>query len=308
MNKNASVTFVICTYNRANYLDNALKSLLKHKPHDLSFQLLVVDNNSSDQTPEVVKKYQQSFNKEDKSLRYIKETQQGISYARNCGIQETNTPYIVFLDDDIEASESLISAWIEFFSENPKALAAGGKIHVRFDDPKPKWMSHFLLPLFGRHDLGKTFKKYPSKKFPFAGNMGVKKSIFEEIGYFNTKYGQRGKKLYAKGEEKELSQRIRSITKDIYYLPDAFVYHHVDESRLTTEYVKEHAMGMGRSQKIRIKNESFREGLSERITEIEKWLVSIPLALGYLISFQPAKATMLIRFRWWIWKGYKDLK
>lgn len=300
------ITFIICTYNRADYLDNALDSLLNRTPDDFAFELLVIDNNSSDQTHTVVQKYQEITDKDRKPIRYIKETNQGLTYARNRGIREASAPYIVFLDDDIEATASLIPAWISFFEKHPNVLAGGGKIHVKFDELRPDWMSFFLLPLVGRHDLGDSLRRYPSNKYPFGGNMGFKKSVFEDVGHFDTGIGKKGKKLHTKGEEKEMFQRIRSISSDIYYLPDAFVFHHVDGSRLTPEYVKKQALGIGRGMKLRLQRGSKPPLLRSWISEAGKWLVSIPLALGYLLSLQPAKAQMLFRFRWWIFKGYKE--
>lgn len=306
MSRNTLITFIICTYNRADYLDQALGSLLSRTPADLSFEILVIDNNSSDETHAVAQKHQQATDKDRKPVRYIKETNQGLTYARNRGIKESHSPYIVFLDDDIEATSSLVPAWISFFKEHPDALAAGGKIHVRFDALRPKWMSHFLLPLVGRHDLGNALKRYPLNKYPFGGNMGFKKSVFDKIGNFDTEIGKKGNKLYAKGEEKDLFERLYTLSDDIYYIPKAFLYHHVDGSRLTPDYVKKQALGIGRGMRVRLQNGSQRSSLQNWFSEIGKFLASIPLAIGYLLSFQPSKATMLFQFRWWILKGYTD--
>lgn len=305
MNKKASVTFIICTYNRADYLDQALHSLLKNNtPQDIEFEILVVDNNSPDNTPEVVQKYQDSGEDEHQCIRYVKETNQGLTYARNRGIREANTPYIVYLDDDIRASEKLIPAWTTFFEEHPEIVAAGGRIHVRFDAAKPRWMSHFLLPLVGRHDLGKSIKKYPSHKFPFGGNMGFKKSVFDEVGYFDTDLGKKGKKLYAKGEEKELFDRVRSVSNDLYYIPDAFLYHHVDGSRLTRDYVKNQATAIGQGMRLRMAEASTKQFIENWLREAGKTGASVLLFLFYSLSFNMAKATMVLKFRWWIWRGY----
>jgi glycosyltransferase involved in cell wall biosynthesis len=302
------VTFIICTYNRADYLDDTLHSLSKHtSSKDYKYELLIVDNNSTDRTHEIVKKYQDSISKDDKPIRYIKETNQGLSHARNRGIREATTPYIVFLDDDIRATKSLIPAWISFFDEHPDAVSAGGKIHVQFDDPRPKWMSHFLLPLLGHHDLGSSFKRYPNNKYPFGGNMGFKKSVFEEIGYFDPDLGRKGESLNA-GEEKELFRRLRSRNIDIYYLPDAFLYHRANKNRLTRKYVKKQALGLGQSMKLRMEKASVLKKTANWLSEGVKFLGSFPLALGYALVLQPSKAVMLLIFRWWIWKGYYQSK
>lgn len=299
------VTFIICTYNRAQYLDDTLGSLLQHLPES-EFELLVVDNNSDDQTPTVVEKYQNSVNKDGKPIRYIKETKQGLSHARNRGIKESRAPYIVFFDDDIRATKSLMTSWITFFKEHSDVVAAGGKIHVQFDAPRPAWMSHFLLPLLGYHDLGSSAKEYPKNKYPFGGNMGFKKSIFDEVGHFDTDLGRKGESLNA-GEEKELFRRIREKYNDIYYIPDAFLYHRVGKKRLTKKYIQKQALGLGESMRLRMKQATTRTWLKNWSQEVIKLLGSIPLALFYLASLNPSKAKMLFTFRWWIWKGYRQL-
>ena len=303
--ENPTITFIICTYNRANYLDRALGSLRDQKlDTDQTYEILVVDNNSSDRTAEVFNEHQSANSKDRNPIRYVKETNQGLTYARNRGIRESQAPYVVFLDDDIRASEKLITAWLQFFNDNPDAIAAGGRIHVRFDAERPEWMSHFLLPLVGRHDLGKTIKKYPSHKFPFGGNMGFKKSIFEEVGYFDTELGKKGDKLYAKGEEKELFDRVRAQTNQIYYIPDAFLYHHVDGSRLTRDYVHNQARSLGQGMWLRLQEVSTRQFMESWMREIGKTAASVLLFIYYLLTFHPAKASMVLKFRWWIWRGY----
>ncbi len=298
---NPDVTFIICTYNRESYLDETLQSLFQPSPADLNIELLIIDNNSQDQTKQIVQKYKES--NEKIAIRYIREQKQGLSFARNRGIKEAGAQYIVFLDDDICATESLIPAWVSFFNNHPNAAAAGGKIHVRFDDQRPEWMSHFLLPLLGYHDLGNMFKKYPENKFPFGGNMGFKKSIFEETGLFNTDLGRKGSSLGAT-EEKELFRRLRARSKKIFYLPDAFLYHRVNKKRLTVETIRKQALGLGESMKLRLVNASAGQKALNWLSEFGKFVASVPLAIGYAALFKFSKAKMLLKFRLWIWEGY----
>jgi glucosyl-dolichyl phosphate glucuronosyltransferase len=277
---------------------DTLQSLLQTDLSEYDVELLIIDNNSNDQTPQVV----DQFAKDGNPIRYIKETNQGLSFARNRGIKEANTSCLVFLDDDIRATNKLVPAWTTFFEEHPQALAGGGKIHVQFDDPRPKWMSHFLLPLLGHHDLGNSHKTYPKNKYPFGGNMGFRKQVFERFGNFDTELGRKGKQLKA-SEEKELFNRLKVEDIDIHYLPEAKLFHRVNKQRLTEEYVKRQAVGLGQSIALQVDGNS-TEKMKQWAIELAKWAVSIGLTLPYILALQPAKAVMLIKFRKWIAEGY----
>ncbi|MEX1268919.1 MAG: glycosyltransferase [Balneolaceae bacterium] len=295
------ITFIICTYNRAGYLDDTLKSLLSHQKEDANFEILVIDNNSSDNTREVVGQNRKLL--QGNRLRYVKEPNQGLSYARNRGIKESDAPNIVFVDDDVWVTRDYISAWFSFFRDYPEAKAAGGKIHVQFDDPRPDWMSHFLLPLLGHHDHGKQVKIYNKRDYPFGGNMGFRKNLFETFGLFNTELGRIGTKLKA-SEEKEFFQRLKQQFIDIYYLPEAKLFHRVNKSRLTEEYIRRQASGLGQSMRLQLKQASIPKSFSTLFSEVAKVSGSVPIGLFYLLGLQFSKTKMLFRFRWWIWRGY----
>jgi glycosyltransferase involved in cell wall biosynthesis len=237
------------------------------------------------------------------NLAYVREERQGLSHARNRGIAEALAECVVFLDDDIRATPQLIPAWLSFFSNHSTAVAGGGKIHVQFDDPRPAWMSHFLLPLLGQHDLGNSFKKYPLNSYPFGGNMGFRKHLFDTYGTFKTNLGRIGKELYA-SEEKELFRRIRAGEQEIYYLPEALLYHRVNKSRLTVDYIRQQALGLGRSIAVQLQYASYRSKIMAGFQEFFKFAVSLGLFLPYMFTFQPSKAVMLLKFRKWIVKGY----
>ncbi|MGM0545469.1 MAG: glycosyltransferase [Bacteroidota bacterium] len=298
MSSSPNITFIICTYNRADYLADTLQSLLQTDLSEYNAELLIIDNNSSDQTPQVVDR----FAKDGNPIRYIKETNQGLSFARNRGIKEAKASCLVFLDDDIRATKKLVPAWVSFFEKNPQPMAGGGKIHVQFDDPRPKWMSHFLLPLLGHHDLGNSPKRYPKNKYPFGGNMGFRKAIFEQFRNFDTELGRKGKQLKA-SEEKELFNRLKAKDIDIHYLPEAKLFHRANKQRLTKDYIRRQAVGLGQSIALQVDGNSI-EKIKQWVIELTKWAVSIGLILPYTLALQPAKAVMLLKFRKWIAEGY----
>src|SRR5699024_6998889 len=135
------LSIIICTYKRANYLHESLQSLLGGPANPSSFEIIVINNNCSDDTAQVVPNIIKD--NPNYQIRHIKESKQGLSHARNRGISEAAAPYLLFVDDDIQSTDEFIPAWLRFFKNHSDALVAGGKIHVQFDAPRPPWMSHF---------------------------------------------------------------------------------------------------------------------------------------------------------------------
>lgn len=301
MARSPRISIIICTYNRANYLRDTLQSLLKNEADPDWYELLIIDNNSTDNTPAVAHQFIDSS--PDHNIRYIKETNQGLSFARNRGIREANNPTLLFLDDDIIASSQFISSWLTFFNQHPDAKCAGGKIEVQFDDPRPEWMSHFLLPLLGHHNLGNSIKTYGRSKYPFGGNMAFRQSIFEEYGFFDTDLGRKGEELKA-SEEKEFFHRLKNNDIEIYYLPDAVLHHRVNYERLTPDYIKRQAVGLGQSIALQLRKKSLTSKITKGSSELFKLIATLGLFLPYTLTLQWSKAVMLVKFRKWIIEGY----
>lgn len=306
MPNSAKITFIICTHNRASYLNDTLLSLIKAEEPTSPVEILVVDNNSDDSTSEVADQYEKK-DIPSIAVRQVKEENQGLSFARNRGIKEASTPIVVFVDDDIRATNQYINSWLTFFKSHPEAKAAGGKIHVQFDDPRPNWMSHFLLPLLGHHDFGNTGKLYRKTDYPFGGNMAFRKNIFDHIDPFNTELGRIGKDLKA-SEEKELFQRLKQTGINIYYVPQAKLYHRVNKQRLTQEYIRRQAIGLGQSLALQLENGPLRYKWGKLAVEFGKWGISLGLFIPYVLAFMAPKARMLLKFRKWIAQGYFSLK
>lgn len=305
MNNALIISVVICTFNRSKLIEPTLQSLINNSASPSTYEILVIDNNSTDNTEILVKKFIEQ--NKDYSIRYLKELNQGLSFARNRGIQESNAPIIAFFDDDIFADEHLIQNWISFFEKNPYAVGGGGKIHVHFDAPRPSWMPEVLLTLFGKHDFGDEIKKYKKGNYPFGGNLAYRRQIFEKVGNFNTQLGRKGTDLNG-GEEKELFQRISEHNDNIFYVYNAFLWHRVGAKRLTLNYVQGQAEGVGKSIAVMLHNKSMTKLINKLASEILKFFAGILIFLGFLITGNPRKGITVLKFRFWVWKGYLNYK
>lgn len=297
------ITFIFCSYNKADYLDDTLQFLRTHAQADRPVTFLVVDNNSADDSTKVVNRHQPALPKDQNPIPDIKETKQRLSHACNRGTKEAKAPYIVFSDDDIKATDQLIPAWLSFFNNYPNTMAGDGKKDLQFYAPLASWLSYFLLPLLAYYDWGDAIKKYPAAKHPSDCNMGFQKDIFEQVGDLYTGLGRIGKSLKA-GEEKKLFNHIRNARHDIYYLPKAFLYHRDGKERLTASYIKKQALGLGQSIKLQLEKGSKAKKFKNTLTGISKLWAFILLIIYYRTVLNLSKALMLVTFRWRVWTGY----
>jgi glucosyl-dolichyl phosphate glucuronosyltransferase len=222
------ITVIICTYNRSKLLNNALLNLGKQTLDKDFFNILVVDNNSSDNTEDVVKYHSNVLD-----IEYIKEERQGLSFARNRGILESDTEYIAYMDDDCEASSRWLAEIINTFEGvNPKPVAVGGKTIVKFDNPKPSWINKNLEMFLGFFWLMPDVKRYLGEgEYLVGNNMAFSRKELMELRGFNENLGRNSKSLLS-NEEVELFKRFEDNNFPIYYDPDILVWHYAHPDRL----------------------------------------------------------------------------
>lgn len=292
------VSIIVCTYNRDRYLEDTLLSLRDQIGAD--FEVILVDNNSTDTTASIARRF--AGDHPDAPFRYVFEERQGLSFARNRGIGEARANLIVFVDDDVIADEGLARAYVRYFDANPSVSAAGGRIEVRFEGEVPAWISPRLMPLMAQHNLGDREVPYRRGRYPIGANMCFRKSVFETIGTFNTSLGRTAGVLLA-GEEKDMFMRLADAGGTVAYVPNARLRHRIGTERLTDEFVRRQAVGIGRSERLRINRDGRRALIGKVGSEAVKAAGTLVLSAGYLARGQSAKAMMLVRFRTWVWQG-----
>lgn len=297
------VSIVISTYNREEYIEAALNSLRDQTLGYEDFEVILVNNNSTDSTENICRKFQK--NNPTLDFKYFLEKKQGLSYARNRGIEETSGDIVVFLDDDAEALPDYLENLINHFKSN-QLLVGGGKIIPKWETGKPKWMSRFLEPLVSVIDYSKKKVPFKQGKYPIGANMFFHKSIFEKVGLFNTELGRTGKNLMG-GEEKDIFARVSGLSIPIMYLPDVVVWHNIPVERISKAFIKKQATGIGMSEYLRCKD-SKSKYISRLLLEAYKWGGSIVLFFIYFASLQFGKGNMIINFRYLVTKGLLNLQ
>ena len=294
------VSFIICTYNRDAYIEKALRCVANQKTEATRFELIVIDNKSTDSTASICSRLQAEFT--NINFHYYLEENQGLSHARNRGIKEAQGEILVYLDDDAFIDDNYCEKLISFYQSNSEVSCTGGKTIPLFENGKPTWMSNYLLPLVAAVDLGEKAKPFPFNQFPIGANMAVRKSVVTLVGLFDVNLGRKGKNLQG-GEEKDFFNRIRALGHIPWYLPDTLAHHVIPASRMSKEFIRKQAHGIGFSERLRVKSIGGNAVITKYFSEIAKWFATFVLCFFYGIILQPAKAIMLVRFRFWVSGG-----
>lgn len=298
------VSLIIATYNGARKLPKTLRSLITQTLDRELWEVIVVNNNSTDNTAEVVEKF--AADRPEINVKLVNEPQQGLSFARNRGIDEAAGDYIVIIDDDEIACPRLLEEYYEYLDTQPHVVAAGGKITPRYLTRRPAWLSKYTeRPIAGTLNLGDEIRAFPEGKYFGGGNMALRRSAIDYYGKFNTNLGRRGSKLLG-GEEKELYMRYYSSGEDIYYLPKAEIFHIIDPARLTKPYFKAVCYRIGQSERIRTLEIGRREFRRRCCQEIFKWCATLVIAAFYCITLRLPKAQYLVIMRRQISRGLRD--
>ncbi len=220
---------VVCTYNRAANLPACIGGLARQEGTEgIPWEVLVVDNNSSDDTAATVERLRHEY---PIRLGYTFEPKQGLSNARNRGIRASAGTRVVFIDDDILVAPRWLASYAAAFAEHD-CDAAGGPILVKSPAPLPGWVRPEMMGFLGQLDYGDAPCGLDGvERFPFGGNMAFHRRALELVGDFDPNLGRKGSGQSAeelfKGEETAYFRALASAGGIIRYVPAATVHHHI---------------------------------------------------------------------------------
>lgn len=299
------LSVIICTYNRDKYTYNLLKSIAENTLSKAKYEIVLVNNNSTDATEMECNRFCADY--DDVVFRYFIETNQGLSYARNRGIQEAKGKVVVYVDDDATINKEYLQTYYDFFEKDNKVEAAGGPIFPVYETVEPKWMSHYTRQLItGKLYMGNVVKEFTKGAFPGGGNAAYRKSVFDKVGLFNVDLGRKGTSLIG-AEEKDLFDKMTVQGIKFFYLPKAILYHIIPASKLTEEHFDRLTYSIGKSEKIRTLSISKKKYYSRLFSEVVKWGGSIILWIRFFFTLEFSKGNKLIQFRYNVTKGLLGL-
>jgi glycosyltransferase involved in cell wall biosynthesis len=244
-------TVLIATYNRSALLDETLAWLARMRVSPtLTWDVIVVDNNSSDDTRAVVERHITGF---PVRLQYLFEATQGRSSALNAGIAQSAGAVLVFTDDDVRVADGwLDAATVPLLEGDPAIAYSGGPVRPIWGAEPPSWLDLTRGDLWGTiaiQDHGaEPFVYEERRKVPLGANMAARRSLFQQIGGFRTDLGRTGGRLVLGQEVPELLLRARNAGLRGMYVPAMAVHHHVPATRLTQAYFRRWWFGKGVSR------------------------------------------------------------
>ena len=243
---NPIVSIIVCTYNRGEILLDCLNSIAKSNYHKSGFEIIIVDNNSIDDTASLVARFQE--NNSDLNIEYIKEKKQGSSYARNSGAGHARGELLIFLDDDALVGPSYIKKYVRYYQEDGY-VCMGGRILPWIKDASiviPSWINRSNWGSLSMLDRGDEVKEVFYPYFPFEGNMVITRSLLQQFGTFNESMGRVGSGLNS-NEGIEFLLRLQEAGIPVHYVPDVVIYHLVQKERLTYSFFFRRYYAQGKS-------------------------------------------------------------
>ncbi len=235
------ISVIICTYNASESLKKTLDSLIAQQSIEcLGYEIIVVDNNSKDNTKATVESY---IEKSNRKIRYVFEPKQGKTFALNTGIRHAQGEIIAFTDQDVIVDTNWIKN-IDFAFRNHHCDALVGKVLLSFQEEKPQWLSERFMKSLAWVDFGNFPTILNNKQACVGSNMAFKTNLFLKFGLFDHRLGP-GKAGTL--EDVEFSERIRKQGAILYYFPNIIVHHIIPKRRTTKKYFRNNYFVIGYS-------------------------------------------------------------
>lgn len=235
-----TATIAVCTWNRAPLLDRCLASIDTQVAPNGQLEVLVVDNGSTDDTPDLVRRWQRGGD----GRRAVVEPRLGVAHARNTALEVSKQDLVLFVDDDALTPPSWANAHLEMHGTDPHVGAVGGPIGLTWPDGRPEWVGNELTQWFSALDFGDDGGIFPGQHGPYAMNMSVRRTAALAAGGFDPRFGRRGRTLLS-SEEPGLTHRLQAAGWTVQYAPTAAVIHQVLPERLRRRWLLRRGWAQG---------------------------------------------------------------
>jgi glycosyltransferase involved in cell wall biosynthesis len=238
------ISVAICTWNRADLLDRTLTEMEQLKvPTGVDWELLVVNNNCSDQTDQILARHADRL-----PLKRLFEPQQGKSHALNAAISAVHGDLILWTDDDVLVDPGWLAAYATAARELPEAVYFGGPIEPWFEADPPDWLTEAwpkIADAYAFRDLGDSPFPIVRDTLLNGANFAIRADVQRAYPY-DTRLGRVGASE-VRGEETSLLLRLIDANHTGYWYPAARVRHFIPHARMTLDYIRRYYFGIGQT-------------------------------------------------------------
>lgn len=242
-----SLSVIVCTFNRSRLLEKCLFSVvMQETPPGKRYELIVVDNNSTDDTSAIVSRLAHDHD----HVLYVKEQNQGLSYARNKGAEVARGEYLAYLDDDSMAPEGYLKNLLAVLDKHRPDIV-GGPIFPYYDSSRPPWFKD-------RYEMRKFSDRsgFSTSCRVSGGNFVIRRGLLFQLGGFDVNLGMKGNQI-GMGEERAVLEDYRRRTppedQKVFYSLECSVLHYVPPYKMKRSYMMKRSYQVGRVA-ARIKN------------------------------------------------------
>ena len=269
------ISVAICTWNRAKLLDKTLCEFHSlHIPEGVTWELLVVNNNCTDSTDDVIARHADRL-----PLRRLFEPKPGHSNARNCAVAAAAGDLIIWTDDDVLVDPEWLASYVSAARRWPDAGYFGGLISPWYEITPPDWVVANLTRLYGMlviRDLGEEERPFSGIEQPFGANMAFRTDLLRHHR-FDPELGYKGTDIVL-GDETALLESLRSSSIQGVWVPSARVRHYVGSRRLTRSFLWSYFRGEGvTAARMRGVPEDYLKGPTWR--GVPRWLRRLTFGL-----------------------------
>ena len=241
------VSVCICTWNRAEDLRRTLEPFRALSVRDsIQWELLVVDNNSSDHTQKVCACFS------DLPLRVELEPEQGIARARNRALNSARGALLLWCDDDETVNPGWMEAYLVATEAHPDALYFGGPLVPVFDPPVPSWLDKAWMEVkdaFSYIDLGTEPRAIAKGEILANGNFAIRASVARQHHY-DPELGNVGDRIRL-GEDTAMQESLQANDAPGIWVPAAMVHHRIPQERMTLRYIGKRCQAAGRFEAVK---------------------------------------------------------
>jgi glucosyl-dolichyl phosphate glucuronosyltransferase len=289
------ISVIICTRNRAAFLDRVLASAAQMSVPDITWELLIVDNGSGDGVGKVVDRYKARL-----PVRMERQPEPGLSRARNCGVMSARGKHIIWTDDDVILDQHWLAAYSSAFRLRPEAAVFGGTIVPILDQPCTVWFQQNLDQLwelaatrdFGSEELPLSVA---DGRVPFGANYAVR-AIEQRQFLYDVKLGAGCGTV---GEETDVVRAILESGRSGYWVPAATVHHIISAGRQTSEYLVQRYRAQG-ATKIYLSRRHGREPMSVVMLATRTAVSYIIYIVARAFDLQPFWIKRLKGYAFWL--------